>query len=345
MGQCVSKRNGYSNLELGEAANGSATKYGAPFPGDPPKSCVDKYKGLLAAIFLSVLTALLFLLRSGPLASGMCANVILIYSEVIKVAVAMYYVISHKQVAQLSHSIPLAFVPVTSYVTVNLLSFWALKYVHASLGALMSQIKLPATAIFSRLFLGRVVSLSRAMALSTIFLGSLTIAAYGKMQKDWEDTVEHVDDGYSDVAMTTYVLATVALLAESCLSAATGVFTQWIFKGSFDTLWVRNAQFGTISIIQYALLQWVVEDNTGLCTVAPDARGITVACLYATMGISVALTLLWLGAIEKTVASVSAVVLTMMCDHIFVLHTMPTLLELAIAGVIVNGILHFSLVD
>ena len=30
-------------------------------------------------------------------------------------------------------------------------------------------------------------------------------------------------------------------------------------------------------------------------------------------------------------------------DHIFVLHTYPTLLELTVAGVIINGILHFSL--
>merc|ERR1712217_1023450 len=114
---------------------------------------------------------------------------------------------------------------------------------------------------------------------------------------------------------------------ESCLSAATGVFTQWIFKGSFDMLWVRNAQFSVISLAQYTVLQWVIEDNEGKCGVLPDARGLLVAILYATMGISVALTLLWLGAIEKTIASVSAVVLTMLFDHLFVLNELPTLLE------------------
>ena len=61
------------------------------------------------------------------------------------------------------------------------------------------------------------------------------------------------------------------------------------------------------------------------------------------MGISVALTILWLGAIEKTIASVSSVVLTTLGDHLFVLHTAPTLLELTIAGVIINGIIHFSI--
>ena len=38
--------------------------------------------------------------------------------------------------ADLIKSIPLAFFPVSSYVCVNLLSFWALRYVPASLGAL-----------------------------------------------------------------------------------------------------------------------------------------------------------------------------------------------------------------
>jgi len=244
------------------------------------------------------------------------------------------------QTSRLTQSLLIACVPVTSYVCVNLLSFWALKYVHASLGALMSQIKLPATAIFSRLFLGRVTSFDRTMALISIFLGALAVAAYGEMEK--ANAGEGQEDGFPDVSMFTYIMATVALLAESCLSAATGVFTQWVFKSSMDTLWVRNAQFGVLSMIQYATLQWVIEDNDGTCDTMLDMRGTIVAVLYAMMGISVALTILWLGAIEKTIASVSSVVLTTVGDHLFVLHTVPTLLEVTLAGVIINGIVHFS---
>ena len=85
-----------------------------------------------------------------------------------------------------------------------------------------------------------------------------------------------------------------------------------------------------------------LEDNSGECSSELDMRGIIVGVLYACMGISVALTILWLGAIEKTLASVSSVVLTTLGDHVFVLHTMPTLLELSVAGVIINGIIHFS---
>ena len=106
---------------------------------------------------------------------------------------------------------------------------------------------------------------------------------------------------------------------------------------------MRNAQFGVLSIIQYAVLQFIIEDNEGVCTTELDTRGVVVAFLYASMGISVALTLLWLGAIEKTIASVSSVLLTMAGDAAFVLHTVPGLLELTIAGVMLMSITHFSL--
>lgn len=304
---------------------------------------LDKYKGFIAAVFLSTLTAALFLLRSGPLASGSCSNVILILCEMVKFAVSFAFVASKKDTARLFHSIPLAFVPVTCYVIVNLLTFWALKYVHASLGALMSQIKLPATAVISRVALGRQISMNRTMAVITIFCGSLAIAAYG--QKEKEDGGD--DDAYPDTTMFIYILATLALLGESCLSAGTGVFSQWVFKGRLDTLWVRNTQFAFLSILQYLVLEFILKDNSApaTCSRQLDSTGVIVGVLYAAMGLSVALTVLWLGAIEKTLASVSSVVLTQIGDHLFVLHEWPDFLELAIACIIINGIVHFSLAE
>ena len=263
----VRSGNGQSYVQLDEPGTKQTGK-----EEEEPQTCFDKYKGFVAAVFLSTLTASLFLLRSGPLASGTCSNIILILCEAVKLAVALTYVFCKGQQSRLLQSLPLAFVPVTSYVAVNLLSFWALKYVHASLGALMSQIKLPATAIFSRIFLGRVVSFDRAMALISIFFGALAIAAYGQMEKEDEGKLpeDAVEAGsyIPETPMFTYLLATAALLFESCLSAGTGVFTQWVFKSSMDTLWVRNAQFGFLSIIQCAADDWT---GTRAAAVTPAA--------------------------------------------------------------------------
>lgn len=228
---------------------------------------------------------------------------------------------------------------------VNLLSFWALKYVHASLGALMSQIMLPATAIFSRIFLGRVVSFDRTMMQHDEGKLQMEHEDEGKLQENEGHLSSEVMPSGSYILQPTtftYMLATIALLGESCLSAAVGVFTQWVFRSSMDTLWVRNAQFALLSFVQYAALQFVIEDNAGQCATEFDARGVIVGVLYALMGISVALTILWLGAIEKALASVSSVVLTTLGDHVFVLHTVPAMLELSVAAVIINGIVHFS---
>jgi hypothetical protein len=203
----------------------------------------------------------------------------------------------------------------------------------------MSQVKLPATAVFSRIFLGRSVSMSRTFALVTIFCGSLGTAAYGQMQNAAEASQ---DSSLSTVPLFIYAMATLALLFESCLSAGTGVFLQWVFV-DMDALWVRNAQFSVLSIVQYIVLHYMKDGDT--CTTSMDGRGALVGVLYAMMGVSVALTVLWLGAIEKTVASVSSIVITTVCDHLFILQSLPTLLEVVLAGVIINGIVHFSLAN
>ena len=46
-------------------------------------------------------------------------------------------------------------------------------------------------------------------------------------------------------------LAILAILTESCLSAFTGVYTQWLFEGDWDTLWIRNVQLSFLSLLVY----------------------------------------------------------------------------------------------
>ena len=41
-------------------------------------------------------------------------------------------------------------------------------------------------------------------------------------------------------------------------------------------------------------------------------------------------------------ASISSIVLTTLCDHFFLLHDSPALLETVLACVIINGIVHFA---
>jgi len=203
----------------------------------------------------------------------------------------------------------------------------------ASVAAVISQIKLPATAICSSVFLGRTVSKARLFALWTIFLGSLGVGA-------WKI------DGSQHIVDNIHMLATLAVLAESCISAFSSVYTQWLFEGSLDTLWIRNAQLGLLSMIMYmakAAKEPTCFDNAGHAVeLMVDSHGTVIMVLQACSGISVALTLLWLGATEKALASISSIVLTTVWEHVGYLHTWPTMLQVILDLIVVNGIIMYS---
>lgn len=61
------------------------------------------------------------------------------------------------------------------------------------------------------------------------------------------------------------------------------------------------------------------------------------AVAIGALGICVGLTLLWLGAIEKALASVSAVVLTCFGESLLLTHTFPGWFTVLFAVVICNG--------
>ena len=80
----------------------------------PSVGWLEEHKGMLAAFVLSMLTAALFLLRSGPVASGTCSTLIMIQAECIKLVVALMYIIPRGQLGRITKSIPLALVPVSA---------------------------------------------------------------------------------------------------------------------------------------------------------------------------------------------------------------------------------------
>ena len=81
---------------------------------------------------------------------------------------------------------------------------------------------------------------------------------------------------------------------------------------------------------------------TGLPDPYIDTRGVIIMLMQAAMGISVALTLLWLGAIEKTLASISSILITSIWEHIGYLHVWPPMMEILLDAMIIHGILIYS---
>jgi len=303
----------------------------------PKVGCWDTYKGAGAATCLSLLTASLFVLRSKEPSSS-CNEVVLWWSEIIKFVVALGMVAKAGDMRRICYKAYHSGVPTVTYAIISLLTYWALKHTDASAAAFISQLKLPATALFSFLLLGRMLSTTKLMALITIMLASLGIAAYTNEKKGQDESTSSASD-------QLYFLATLAIVTESCLSAFTGVYTQWLFEGSFDTLWIRNLQLGLFSTVVYYLKAMKEEsclDESGMVDLAIDTRGTIIMIMQAAMGLSVALTLLWLGAIEKTLASISSIVLTSVWEHVGYIHAWPPLIEVILDLTVIQGILMYS---
>jgi len=296
-------------------------------------AALDRYKGGIAAGCLSVATAALFVLRSKA-SSSTCDEIVLWYSEVLKFAVStmMCYLRGELGLYKVLYKVHHSFFPTIGYMCISLLTFWALPHMDASTAAFISQLKLPATALFSYLVLRRTVSKERCLALVTILLASVGVAVYSS-------------EGIGLPAITPgnylYLLAMLAIVAESFLSAFTGVYIQWIMEGSAAVLWVRNIQLAALSTILY--LAKAYRSPESCTTFMLDTNGIIIAVLQGTVGIAVALTLLWLGAIEKTLASISSIVLTSVWEHVGYIHAWPPLTEVVLDAMVLEGIIMYSM--
>jgi len=210
------------------------------------------------------------------------------------------------------------------------------------------QIKLPASAVLSRICLGRRISRTRIFALMAILIGALGVQSFG-LRRAQEEESQAADAGTSGsdhhtsrVPPSLFLLGTLAMVAVGVIASAMAVFLQWVFT-DISSLWVRNVQFSTLSI-PFFLISHLVSDATGRadCQTSLDTTGLIVAGCQATIGIVTALTLLWLGAIEKTLASVSALVITELWQAIWIQHAPPDLVQVMLALGIINGIVQFS---
>ena len=99
------------------------------------------------------LQSAVFVLMRRYLHSEACDSTVLMHGEWIKVLLALYMCWPHRD--QLTERWHLAIPPVVMFVTMNLLSFWSIKRLPATLSIILIQMKLVWTALFSRIFLAK----------------------------------------------------------------------------------------------------------------------------------------------------------------------------------------------
>ena len=172
-----------------------------------------------------------FALIRSHVKTTVCDSTILMHSEMIKFVVSMYMAKS----CSILNDIFMSFVPFVCFVIMNMLSLWCLRFVSASTFVVIMQCKTLWTAIFSRLILKRTLTPTQISILCVLSSSVIVVTL--------KDDVHENNSKF---------LAIVGLLVETILSGFSSVFTQYFFYGSSDTMWIRNVQLSSMSILMYS---------------------------------------------------------------------------------------------
>ena len=157
-------------------------------------------------------------------------------------------------------SLPMA-VPALIFLAMNLLSFVALRRISASAFTLIQQGKIVATAMLSRLLLGKVLSPARWRALCTLLCAVLIIchqthpqtAAQGCAADEARSDAARQQATGSEHATSEYAVGVAAVAIEACLSGLSNVYFEKVLKSTPLSLWERNVQLAVCAPAPHAL--------------------------------------------------------------------------------------------
>ena len=184
-----------------------------------------------------------FVLLRSYLMSDMCDSQVLALSEVFKMLVSLVF-LDWSEARRLTERWHVAIVPVAVYGVMNLLSFWSMKRLPATLSIVIVQQKLVFTAVCSRVFLGRALLTARSFALAALVFGCISITAYEKEAEEsrtfeqellassaQEAGTAAAADGISGVVTASVsksidLLAVLGLTLETALSGLITVYMQ-----------------------------------------------------------------------------------------------------------------------
>lgn len=191
---------------------------------------------------------------------------------------------------------------VACFVVMNMIGMWCTTLVSAALFVVLMQLKLVFTALVSRVVLSRKLKTVQYLALGIITAGCTTVGSTELSQSKSDAEPGH----------PLWMFGVLGLVLETFLSGVSSVHMQRVLTG--DALWARNVQLAMLSIIVYA----IIAHHDGRCqTAQPCVTDCVLIALSGFGGISVALTLRYAGAIEKTMATSTAVALTIGMEAIF----------------------------
>ena len=226
-------------------------------------------------------------------------------------------------------------VPAFLYLTMNMLGFVSLKRVDAGTFAVVQQSKIFFTALFSRLFLSRALSLPKWCALLSLVLGVVLISLHANPEFACYSASASPKPTLVAGGPFDYIVGVAAVATDSALSGFATVYFELVLKTTKLTVWDRNLQLAFWSMLIY--LPWAVYDHPDNPTHGWSVVTVVVALLGALGGILVALVIKHADGLAKNLATASSIVLTAAGGHFFFGAPMSASIVLGSLVVIVSG--------
>jgi UDP-sugar transporter A1/2/3 len=143
----------------------------------------------------------------------------------------------------------LTLVPAVLYFAQNVLAFVALQNLEAGVFSVLVQLKTLTTAVFSVVMLGKRLSPNQWRALCLVALAAILIENPSSCTQQQQATNK-----------SSNAVGVGAVLAIAVLSGFTGVYFEKVLKTTESTLWERNFQLSTHSIV-FAILSIALFDG------------------------------------------------------------------------------------
>ncbi len=204
------------------------------------------------------------------------------------------------------------------YSVANLLAYYALARVDASVYSVLLQLKIVTTAGFAVTILGRNISWSKWRALLLLVLGCILVASPA-FQKD---KCDEEGDTESDrrVSSLESMMGVGAVLFMVTISGYSAIYFEQMLKRVTEkvTIWERNFQLALYSILLLCIVN-VYEANTKKMNSLQSSHSwfegwtintVMIAIVQASGGLLVAATLKYADAVLKTLATSGSIVMS-----------------------------------
>lgn len=219
-------------------------------------------------------------------------SVLLLYSEFLKFVYS--FLMSYKERHILFKDVTKVLPVCALFIVSNIISFWSMTKVSASIYVMFMQLKLPWTMILSKIITDKIFTVPQVFSVIILFICCINVASRKNMNN-------------SELEF----LPILSMVTETLISSTCGIYIQKMFDNSNKKTWLRNTELSILSIPFYLTVCFYKNYSVYITN-----YGWMFSFLAAIGGILVAYTILYCGAMTKNVVTAFSIIVVTTSEHI-----------------------------